>query len=207
MIGKFAPGLRGFPTPDAAAGGEGYLLFYFPDQLWAQYLLGACEPLQYGYNWYEAGSLQPDEAAEAFREIVDQAPYNLLDRGVDTPYWDDDADVDDEETPEMQPWYGYVTDPDSPTTTFVEDVGIWAFTGLLAVAGAPLAAIAFHTFAPRFVVAVRRGNLGEIIRLYVDGAEAAEVDTSPYTEGELINVPVLPEENEDGHDLMLVRVS
>jgi len=60
-----------------AAGIAGYLLFLFDDKEWAQYILGALEVLQYGYNWYQSGDLSPDEAAEAFRLIVQDAPYNL----------------------------------------------------------------------------------------------------------------------------------
>lgn len=78
--GKNAPGLKGFPTPNTAAGIEAYLLFLFPDAEWAQYILGACETLQYAYNWYESGDLSPDDAAEALRVIVQQAPYNFIPR-------------------------------------------------------------------------------------------------------------------------------
>jgi len=76
--GKFAPGLKGFPTPNTATGAFTYLLFYLDDPLWAQYILGACKPLGFEYNWYEAGDLLPDEASEAFRLILQQAPLNKL---------------------------------------------------------------------------------------------------------------------------------
>ena len=49
----------------------------FEDKEWAQYLLGALEVMQYAQNWYESGDLTPEEAAEAFRLIVQDAPYNL----------------------------------------------------------------------------------------------------------------------------------
>jgi len=75
--GKNAVGLTGFPTPNTAAGIAGYLLLLFEDKEWAQWILGALEPLAYAYNFYESGDLSPDEAAEAFRQIVQQAPYNL----------------------------------------------------------------------------------------------------------------------------------
>jgi len=75
--GKNAVGLKGFPTPNTAAGIAGYLLFLFEDKEWAQWILGALEPLAYAYNFYESGDLSPDDAAEAFRLIVQQAPYNL----------------------------------------------------------------------------------------------------------------------------------
>jgi len=75
--GKNAVGLTGFPTPNTAAGIAGYLLFLFEDKEWAQWILGALEPLAYAYNFYESGDLSPDEASEAFRQIVQEAPYNL----------------------------------------------------------------------------------------------------------------------------------
>lgn len=75
--GKNAVGLTGFPTPNTAAGIAGYLLFLFEDKEWSQWILGALEPLAYAYNYYESGDLTTDEAAEAFRVIVQQAPYNL----------------------------------------------------------------------------------------------------------------------------------
>jgi len=75
--GKNAVGLTGFPTPNTAAGIAGYLLLLFEDREWAQWILGALEPLANAYNFYESGDLSPDEAAEAFRLIIQDAPYNL----------------------------------------------------------------------------------------------------------------------------------
>lgn len=48
----------------------------FEDKEWGQYLLGAAKVLGDVYNWYEAGDLTPEEAAEKFRVIVQDAPYN-----------------------------------------------------------------------------------------------------------------------------------
>jgi len=76
--GKNAPGLTGFPTPNEAAETAAYLLLYFQDETWAQYALGALKALTVGYNWYKSGDLDVDEAAEAFRLIVQQAPLNKL---------------------------------------------------------------------------------------------------------------------------------
>jgi len=78
MSGKNAPGLKGFPTPDTATGISSYLLLYFQDKEWAQLALGALKTLTAGYNWYQSGELDPDEAAEAFRLIIQEAPYNKL---------------------------------------------------------------------------------------------------------------------------------
>jgi len=203
-----------FPTPDTIPGELACRVFRVPDsEEWLGALMGAVAVLSQARNWYPWGSLTVDEAADAWNEIINEAYLESLDgvcpvTTVDTPFWDEDSTVNDEEERDVQTWYGYVTDLDSPTTTFVEDAAIWAFTGLLVVAGAPGAAIAFHTVAPRFVVAVRRGELGEIIRLYLDGEEAAEVDTSGYSEGDVIEIPMFPDpEIETGHDMMIVKVS
>ena len=77
-LSKNAQGLTGFPTPDTAADVAAYLLFYFPDPIWTQYILGACRALTSEYNWYEAGGLSPIEAADAFDIIVQEAPANKL---------------------------------------------------------------------------------------------------------------------------------
>jgi len=73
---KNAPGLRGFPTPDDMPPDGGYVVFRVPkDNQWAGLILGAAQLLSYSYNFYESGDMTPDEAAEVFRQIVDQAPY------------------------------------------------------------------------------------------------------------------------------------
>lgn len=77
--GKFAPGLRGFPTPNDVADDGGYIVFRIPkNNEWAGLILGAAQLLSYTYNYYQWGDMTPDEASEAFRVIVDQAPYNSL---------------------------------------------------------------------------------------------------------------------------------
>lgn len=75
--GKHAVGLKGFPTPNTAASIAGYLLFLFDDTEYAQWILGALETLVYDYNFYESGDLSPSGAAEMFRGIIQDAPYNL----------------------------------------------------------------------------------------------------------------------------------
>jgi len=125
-IGKFAQGLRGFPTPNAASDVESYLLFLFPDEEWAQYVMGAVKDLALPYAWYESGDLDTWEAAAAFREILEQAPYNVLPLEMPAPWWDDDSadDSDDEAPRDMQPWYGDIVILDD-NLTFVENAFIW----------------------------------------------------------------------------------
>jgi len=75
--GKFADGLRGFPTPNYVPTDGGYIVFKLPKaNEWAGLILGAAQELAKEYNWYQWGDMTPEEAAEAFREIVNQAPYD-----------------------------------------------------------------------------------------------------------------------------------
>lgn len=132
---------------------------------------------------------------------------------VPAPYWDDSDDVDDSLPADAQPWYGTVSDPEAPPAEldFVENAAIWALTGFLAVATwevgfAP--AILFHTIAPKFVLATKRGDLGEIIRILVDGEEAARVDTSSAAPGDIIRTPIVADPAiTSGHDIAIIQVS
>lgn len=213
VIGKYAPGLRGFPTPNEAAGITAYLLFLFDDPEYAQYILGACENLVYDYNWYEAGDLLPAEASEAFRLIVQQAPYNVLPEEVPTPWWDTGEDVDDDEPRDMQGWYGTVTNPEAPADEldFVESAIIWFFTGLVALAtfevGGIAPAIVFHTTVEKFVILQKRGDVAETIRFVVDGQDAKFVNTAPYAPGEVISTPIMTPQTGGSHTLMVVQTS
>lgn len=180
---KGAVGLTGFPTPNNPADIQAYLLFYFPDPLWAQYILGACKPLQYPYNWFESGEMTVDEAAEAFRLIVEQAPYNLNPSSVPTPWWDEETgdDADDEMPREAQPWYGNIVIVDD-NLTFVENAFIWVVAGIIAYAGLPGAALSFVPLAQKFVVTVKKNPLGGIVRFFADAVAIGEVDTYSPTD-------------------------
>lgn len=211
---KLFPNQRGFPTPNTAPLETGARLFYIPsDEEWFAILMGALGALRNPYNWYQNGELTQQEAADAFAAIIDAAYENetaLTD--VPTPYWDEDTDVDDSAPALDQHWYGYVTDPEAPPgeLTFVENAAIWAFTGFLAVAtwetgAAP--ALLFNTIAPRFVLATRRGDVGEIIRILVDGEETARVDTTSAAPGELIQTAIVGNPANATHDIMIIQVS
>jgi len=124
---------------------------------------------------------------------------------IPTPFWDDVTDTDDEETPALQPWYGYVTDPDLPADelTFVEDAAIWAFTGLLAVSGTPAAAILFNTSAPSFVLAMRGESFAEVVRVVLDAEDAASIETTGDPD-ELIELPLYPDPSLSTHDILII---
>jgi len=163
--GKNAPGLKGFPTPNTAADIASYLLFLFPDPTWAQYILGACEPLSSDYNWYEAGDLLPEEASEAFRLIVQQAPYNMTDTNVQAPFWDSEngSDADDELPPDDQPWFGFWDGE-----TFIESISYWAVTAFLATGIGEGAAIEFITPLRTFRLQMKRNEHGGKLLILMD---------------------------------------
>jgi len=202
--GKNALGLTGFPTPDLAADTPAYLLFLFNDPTWSQWLLGALENLVYEYNWYKSGNLETWEASEAFRLIIQQAPLNLLPLTAPTPYWDETSadDTDDELPRDSQPWYGeIVASPgfvaeDTPSLTFLDNLGIWLIAGFIAYAGKPEAAIAFVPIAKRFTLAFKQSNVGGVVRALIDFAPVAEIDTYGVTDGVASLSIVMPDDDE-----------
>jgi hypothetical protein len=127
---------------------------------------------------------------------------------IQTPFWDDATDVDDSEEPAMQTWYGAVSDAeaDYAELDFVENLAVWAFTGLLAVGAGAGAAILFHTIAPRFVLAMRGGDFAEVIRVILDGEDMAYIDTTDRA-GEIIRVPIVGDPDIETHELYIIQVS
>jgi hypothetical protein len=165
------------------------------------------------WRWFNWGSLTIPDAIAAWNDII-IASYEESMIGtcpaetVDTPYWDTDDDVDDEMSIDEQSWYGYVEDAEAPPgeLTFVEDISIWGFAGLLAVGTGSLPlAIAFRTIAPRMVIAVRTGDVASIIRIVIDGEEAARVDTTGHAPGEVINTPIVGDPDNETHQIYLVK--
>lgn len=211
--GKNYPGEKGFPTPNAPIETSACRTFLVPaNDEWLGILMGAVLTLTRPFNWYKWGELTPDEAADAWNEIIAQVYANAPDStcaiNVPTPFWDDESDLGDEEPADMQPWYGEVTDPEAPPgeLTFVESAGIWVITGFLAYSGNIGAAVYFNTIAPRFVLAWRAGDVGEIIRVVVDAADYGTVDTSSYSAGDIIEMDVVADPALMTHDIYLVKV-
>lgn len=186
--------MKGFPTPNAAADTPSYLLFLFEDDTWAQWVLGALKDMCFEYNWYKSGDLETWEASEAFRLIIQQAPYNLTPADVPAPWWDEDSadDADDEMPKDAQPWYGQIVIIDD-NLTFVENAFIWAVAGFIAYAGLPGAALSFVPIARKFVVTVKGNPLGGIIRFFADAVAIGEVDTYSPTDTAMEVQLMLPE--------------
>lgn len=180
--GKNFPGEKGYPTPDAMSEQEGCRIFRFPnDPAWVQLLMGAVQQLELPYLYFQWGTLTPDEAADAWHAIiqraVDESFENNCETGVPTPYWDDVADLDDQEQPAAQTWYGIFDG------TFQETVENFAIAGFIAYSGQIGAAVSFLTLAPRFRLAWKTGDLGGIIRVIIDGADVGTVDTYSVLDG------------------------
>jgi hypothetical protein len=131
----------------------------------------------------------------------------VIEAEIPTPFWDEAGDLDDQAPAETQEWYGYVTDPEAPADelTFIENATIWAFTGFIAYAGDIGAALFFRTIAKSWVLAWRRGDLGEVIRVIVDGAEYGRIDTTSAAPGSVVQMPVLA--GEGMHDITMIKVS
>jgi hypothetical protein len=197
------------PPPDVdPQTGDLFTVAFNP--LWTPALLAACDQLINPATWQGTD----DERLLAMNRAI--LLKNLIADGVEqevgTPYWDDDEDVDSEAPIDEQTWYGTVSNPDAPPAEldFVENALVWTFTGLIALATPELAfapAILFHTIAPKFLIATKRGDVGELIRILVDGSEAARVDTSGYAPGEIINTQIIADPSLDTHTLTIVQVS
>jgi len=178
--------------------------------------MGALEELCSENNWELYGDVTPENAAIAYRDIIDAALPGTLNEclalSAPTPYWDEDQDVDDDMPADDQIWYGYVEDPEAPAEelTLIEQFAIWGITGFLAYATwevgfAP--AILFNTIAPKFVLAFKRGDVGEVIRIIIDANEAATVDTSSAAVGDVVRVQIAGDPSLATHDVMIVQVS
>lgn len=201
------------PAPDYEPDG-GDLLYVAYNTFWAEVLAAACMALLQPSTWQGTHDdvILAQNRANTLLMLL-QTPLAPPEETAPTPYWDEDTEVDDQAPADMQTWYGTVSDPEAPPDEldFVENLAIFAFTGFLAVAtweigAAP--AILFHTIAPRFVLAMRRGDAGEIIRILVDGQEAARVDTSSAAAGDVVRVPIVADPAvTTGHDIAVIQVS
>jgi len=208
----------GYPTPFLLPDETACRRFEIPasddNGEWLAIFMGLMMTLADPNNWQQfEGALSQDEAAAAWQAMIDTA-YEEAEAGcgeacdVETPYWDDESDVDDNATAEDQLWYGEVTDPTAPADEldFVENILVWTFAGLLAIAGAPAAAIAFTTIAPKFLIAQKAGDVGEVIRIVLDGHDVTTIDTTGHA-GEIITTPVVGDPSLSTHQLYLVKVS
>ena len=193
------------PPPDAEPDADVVNVQYNP--AWSPVLVAAADQLRNPATW----SADHDETilalarADTLKWLVQHPVY--ADNQVHTPFWDEPGDVGETATAEEQGWYGKVDDAEAAADeiTWQENLAIWIFTGLIAVTATPAAAIFYRTVAPRFVLAIKARDIGEIIRIIVDGAEVRRIDTSSRP-GEVINTTVVPDSEVSIHDIYMVYV-
>lgn len=210
----------GYPTPFSIPDETVCRTFQIPaaedNADWLAVFMGALYALTFPEAWQQfEGAISREDAAQRWADMLDQAYADAefgCTTGVPTPYWDDSEDLDDEEPADMQPWYGYVTNPTDPPDelSFQAQASIWLVTGFLALATwevgfAP--AVFFHTIAGKFALAFERGDIGSIIRIVIDSVEYGRVDTTDASPGDIIRVTVAPGDDMDGHDILIVEES
>lgn len=198
----------GYLTPDNASESAIWRSFHIPnDTAWLGLFMGVLASALPEEAWRKYGELTPEECAEIWQTIFfswESAPGET----VDTPFWDDAEDVDDELPADDQPWYGQVADAAvAPTElTFIENAFVWSFTGLIvaSLGGIPgvAPALAFRTIASRFILSFRNGGTaGDVIRFFVDGVKVFEgVSTGDES---ITDVTVIADPDMDDHQIYI----
>jgi len=205
--GKNYEGQVGFPTPNEPIETSACRTFRVPaNDEWLGVLMGAVEVLRSEFNWYQWGTLTPQEAADTWHEIIVQAYEDSFDSsctvgGIPAPFWDTPADADDQLPEEEQVWYG-----EMEGETFVETLENWAIAGFIAYSGQVGAAVTFLTLAPKFRLAWKTGDLGGIVRVFVDAADAGTVDTFSAEDG-ILEKDFVGDPEEEMHSILMVLES
>lgn len=170
---------------------------------WLPYVLGALNQLTLQSTW--AGFNDPPDVLAMRRgaSLVQQFALAYDDLAcpvgeAPTPYWDEATDLDDEETAEEQGWYGHMEGE-----TFVERLEDFVIAGFIAYAGSIGGALFFLTIAPKFRLAWKTGNLGGIIRIFVDSADYGTVDTYSETEG-VLEMDIVADPEVEEHTVRMV---
>jgi len=195
----------GFPTPVETPDATTCLVVQVPaNAAWWAIYVGLLYSLLEEENWqqYEGGMSRADAAADAaqiFEDAMATAETNVCGVEVGAPFWDDAADADDEMTVADQIWYGEIVGG-----SFHEKIEDWAIAGFIAAAGQPAAAVYFLTIAPRFRLAWKTGDIGGIVRVFIDAEDYGTVDTSASEPG-LVTMDIIPTTEADTHTVMLVK--
>jgi len=196
------------PSVDPDEGEETTVCFSIA---WLPYVLGALSQLTQRGSWIgtEDEKTTAIMQAMALQVLFDQPTCTTSE--VETPFWDDEENVDDSEPADTQPWYGTVSNPTAPAgeLDFVESVLLWGFTGLIALAtfevGGLAPAILFHTTVEKFIITQKRGDVAATIRFVVDGEDAKFVNNAPYSAGDLIETTIITPETGGDHTIMIIE--
>lgn len=198
------------PPPDGEPDDEGTLIYIRYSWIWREVLLAAIDQLLNPATYQG----DHDTVILALNRAQNLKSIIATDTGdLPAPYWDDETDVEAEEPDSSEEWYGGVADPTAPAGSldFVESAALWAITGFVAVAtfevGGLAPAILFHTAVEKFILIQRRGDAAETIRYLIDNQDMKMLDTSPYSPGDLIEVPLVAPAGGGTHELMIVQVS
>jgi len=178
---------------------EGDLIYVGYSLEWQQVLLAACWHLLNPATWQGTDEeiILAQNRAETLRLMLTEPV--ALDDDVPAPYWDTESNSDDELPAAEQEWYGIFIDPEGFQATMEN----WVIAGFIAYSGQIGAALTFLTLAPKFRLAWKRGDLGGIIKVFIDGAEAAEVDTYSATP-DIIEREFVTDPAEDEHEILMV---
>lgn len=161
-------------------------------------MMGALDQLLLPSTWEgtdEEKNLALNRAAN-LKDIIAQA--SVLTNDVEAPYWDDEADADDELPPDEQPWYGVFVDD-----TFQATIENWVIAAFVAYASGPAAALTFLTLAKQFRLALRKHDLGGVVRVFVNAGDHGTIDTYSATPG-IIEQDYVGDPDEDEQQILLV---
>lgn len=182
------------PAPDVDPD-EGELLAVAYNPAWQPVLEGALMQLLLPSTYigdHDAKILALNRA-ETLRLMLTEP----IDEPVPTPYWDEATDLDDELPASTQTWYGIFDG------TFQETVENFVIAGFIAATGEIGGAVFFLTIAPKFRLAWKTGDLGGIIRVFIDAADAGTVDTYSPTEG-IIERDYVGDPEVEEHEILIV---
>lgn len=201
MSGDYIPpNVPLYLTPDSIPVGRFCRQLQVPDSPeWVGLVDGVLSTLFDPMAWRKFGTLTPEEAAEQWYSMVAEA-WEIEGCGaglVPTPFWDDVTDTDDEAEPAAQDWYG-VYDGD-----FTAQLADWTIAGFIAATGNIGGAIFFTTIAPKFRLAWKTGDVGGIVRVFVDSADYGTVDTYSDVPG-IIEKDYIADPEETEHAVLIV---
>jgi len=167
---------------------------------WLTVVLGALDQLLLPSTWIgDADAIQQAQDRAALLKDMIGNPLSCVGSEVEPPYWDTASDSDDEALPEDQVWYGQYFEG-----TFTEVLENWTIAGFIASTGNVGAAIAFLTVAPKFRLAFKTGDIGGIVRVFIDANDYGTVDTSAGSEG-IITRDYVADPDLETHQIYLVK--